>query len=215
MQKEENKRSIIIALGVWILVIGVFLLSSNYLEEKVDKAYNYMNLQLLEVTVDVDELEDDDKEIKLPSINAANSSLKTDKYEKYYVAKLSIPKINLEKGLVAINSKYNNVSQNIQIIEGSSYPNKKNGNLILASHAGTNSVSYFRNLYKLEKGDTAVVTYKGVNYTYKVVNIYTKPKTGKIAIYRDYNKTTLTLITCTRNTTDKQTVYILELVSAK
>ena len=101
------------------------------------------------------------------------------------------------------------------IIEGSSYPNKKNGNLILASHAGTNSVSYFRNLYKLEKGDTAVVTYKGVSYTYKVVNIYTKPKTGKIAIYRDYNKTTLTLITCTRNTTDKQTVYILELISAK
>ena len=35
-------------------------------------------------------------------------------------------------------------------------------------------------------------------------------KDGTVAIYRDYNKNCLTLITCTRNSNTKQTVYILE-----
>ena len=47
-------------------------------------------------------------------------------------------------------------------------------------------------------------------YTYKVVNIYKEEKDGTIAIYRNKEKSTLTLITCTKNDNTKQTVYILE-----
>ena len=50
-------------------------------------------------------------------------------------------------------------------------------------------------------------------YTYRIVNIYTQPKTGKLAIYRDYSKTTLTLITCTNNDSTTQTIYISELIN--
>ena len=38
------------------------------------------------------------------------------------------------------------------------------------------------------------------------------PKIGKVVIDRDYNKTSLTLITCTHNSKTEQTIYILELV---
>ena len=54
---------------------------------------------------------------------------------------------------------------------------------------------------------------KGKTYTYKITNIYTQPKVGKIAIYRNYDKTTLTLITCTNHDSTTQTIYIAELES--
>ena len=52
-------------------------------------------------------------------------------------------------------------------------------------------------------------------YVYKITNIYKQPKTGKLAIYRDYDKTTLTLITCTNNDSRTQTIYVAELVSVE
>ena len=68
-------------------------------------------------------------------------------------------------------------------------------------------------MYKLNKGDVAYVTYKNKKYTYKIVNIYTQPKIGTIAIYRNYDKTTLTLVTCTNDDSTTQTIYIAELES--
>ena len=91
-------------------------------------------------------------------------------------------------------------------------PDVKNGNLILAAHRGNSSVSFFDKLYKLNLGDEANVTYNDKVYTYKLVNTYLEAKDGTIAIYRDENKTTLTLITCTRGDKKTQTVFIFELV---
>ena len=51
-----------------------------------------------------------------------------------------------------------------------------------------------------------------MKYVYKIVNIYEVEKDGTVAIYRNYDKTTLTLITCTKNNDASQTVYIAELV---
>ena len=62
-------------------------------------------------------------------------------------------------------------------------------------------------------GDKAYVSYNGKKYEYEIKNIYTQPKTGKLAIYRNYDKTTLTLITCTNNDSTTQTVYISELTN--
>ena len=49
-----------------------------------------------------------------------------------------------------------------------------------------------------------------IKYEYKIVDIYEVEKDGTVAIHRDYSKNGLTLITCTRNSNTKQTVYILE-----
>ena len=58
--------------------------------------------------------------------------------------------------------------------------------------------------------DLYLVTRK--EYKYKITKIYNKPKIGKITIDRDYNKNTLTLVTCTKNSKTEQTIYIGELI---
>ena len=97
----------------------------------------------------------------------------------------------------------------------SKYPDVKKGNLIIAGHSGNYNNSYFANLYKLEVSDKIKIHYKNKKYTYKIVNIYYEEKDGDVRIFRNKEKTTLTLITCTKNSKKLQTVYIAELVSVK
>ena len=53
-------------------------------------------------------------------------------------------------------------------------------------------------------GDKAKIEYKGHLYTYKIDNIYNETKDGDVTIYRDTNRQTLTMITCTKNDDTKQ-----------
>ena len=145
------------------------------------------------------------------SSNNSQSTTKKNKNPYKYVGILEIPKINLKKGFLDVNSKYNTIDYNVTVIKTSTYPDVNKGNFILAAHSGTASISYFKNLYKLKKGDNANIYYKNKKYVYKIVKIYEQPKTGKLSIYRDYSKTTLTLITCTKDNKKTQTLYILEL----
>lgn len=218
MQSVHIKNKLIITLGITLLIVGLCLLSSNYLNEKVDNAYVYMN----DLILDNNEILNLNEEVDI--VEQTTSSLENkenkekvkeyvDPYLKYYIGYLEIPKINLNKGFTDINSKYNTVNKNIQVVSGSSYPNVDKGNFIVAAHSGNSYLAYFKNLYKLVIGDNAYVTYGGKKYTYKIVNIYEQEKTGKIAIYRDTNKTTMTLVTCTKNSKTKQTIYILELTN--
>ena len=203
-QEERIASSTIAVIASVIILIGGFFLSYNYIQSKKIVAYDYManifyqynNYEILE----------SDGETKEPVVEEELGEV-TDEYVGY----LTIPKINLKKGFLDKRSKLNNVEQNITIIEGSSYPDVKKGNLIIAAHSGSGWRAFFNDLYKLTKGDTAEVSYKNKKYTYKIVNIYKQEKTGKIAIYRDYEKTTLTLITCTNFDKTSQTVYIAEL----
>ena len=63
-----------------------------------------------------------------------------------YIGYLSIPKINLKKGFLDKRSTENDVEKNILVVEGSNYPDKDKGNLMLAGHSGTGVHSYFKNL---------------------------------------------------------------------
>ena len=127
-----------------------------------------------------------------------------------YIGQLSIPKIRFKRGFVKKESKYNNIEYNITIANEADYPDVKNGNFILMAHSGDAPISFFEPLYKLELGDIATVSYNAKAYYYRLVKTYQVEKTGKIAIYRDYNKKTLTLITCTHDDLTKQSVYIFE-----
>lgn len=130
-----------------------------------------------------------------------------------YLMILEIPKINLKKGLYNIKSFQNNVNKNLEIIDSSKMPDIENGNLVIAGHSGTSDVSYFRYLYKLEINDYCYIYYNGSKYTYKIVNIYNEKKDGKITIHKDDDVRTITLITCTLNNDNMQTVYIGNLVN--
>lgn len=175
-----------------------------------------MKIAMLDLgNVSQDEIQD---EIDVPEVENVSDGTVYQQNEKEidysrYVGVLEIPKISLKRGFYNTDSKYNNIEQNVSMISGSSMPDVPNGNLMLMAHSGDAYISFFAYLYRLKIGDTAYITYQGNRYKYQIVNIYTVPKTGKVAIYRDYNKTTLTLITCTKNDDTTQTVYIAELVS--
>ena len=219
MQNSPNK---IIILGTLFLILGISILTSNYYNEKVTIAYSYMNeLLLKENQQEIYEMQEEvvnlQEESTISSFedteNIKEEVPVADPYLSYYVGYLEIPKINLKRGFTAIDSSYNTVNKNIQVVKNSNYPDVKNGNLILAAHSGSSYLSFFKNLYKLNVSDYAYITYNNFKYTYKVVDIYQQEKTGKIAIYRNLDKNTLTLVTCTKDSKTKQTIYILELES--
>ena len=141
-----------------------------------------------------------------PSNNKPQNVIKKD-----YIGYLIIPKISLNYGFVAINSYYNNVNRNIQVIKESTFPDVEGGNLIIAGHSGTGSIAYFKNLYLLKIGDIAKVKYKNKTYVYEIKDIYKEDRDGTITIKRDLTKTTLTLVTCSYKDKAHQTVYIAEL----
>ncbi len=202
------------------MVIGIFLITDNYFQEKVEKAYNKMNLKILafndeqERLTHLNEGTDEGMEEEITDeteiVEIKEEKKKPVTYD--YIGKIIIKKIGLERGFVSKNSKYNSVDYGIETHKISDYPNVSKGNLILLSHSGTSYRSFFRNLYKLSIGDECIIEYQGKEYKYVIKKIYNKPKIGKITIDRDYNKTTLTLITCTHNSKTEQTVYIAELV---
>ena len=129
-----------------------------------------------------------------------------------YLGVLEIPRIGLKRGFYNTDSKYNNIQYNVTMIGGSNLPDVENGNLILMAHSGDAYISYFAYLWMLGIGDHAYVTYNGRKYDYQIVNIYNIEKNGVAVIRRNKEKTTLTLITCTKDNDFSQTVYILELV---
>ena len=200
--------SVVAIVGAVLTLIGGFFISYNYIQAKKVYAYDYManvfyeSNEKEEVASQIVEEQEGENE---------EEEEESDTYTDEYIGYLTIPKINLNKGFVDKRSSENDVEKNIMVIEGSNYPNVKKGNFIIAGHSGTGWKAFFNELYRLNIGDEAYVTYKGKKYTYKITNIYKQPKTGKIAIYRNYDKTTLTLITCTNNDDTTQTVYIAEL----
>ncbi len=226
MENKTRKKYISTVISVLVLFIGICILGSTYFNTKKHEVFDEMNElyyeQIANEIEGLDEIDDDaetpstEEEIVNPSETTESVTTTTTKpvvnidYTKYYVGNISIPKIDLKRGFVSKDSKYNNVNRNIYIVPESDYPDKEGGNFILASHSGTSSISFFKNLYKLTLGDKVDITYNNKNYTYIITNIYTDLKDGDVAIKRNKNKTTLTLITCTRGDKTTQTIYICE-----
>lgn len=220
----ENNIAVI---GSFIILTGIFFLSYNYVQAKRLIAYEYMdNLfyeeankkEKLSEKKEEKESEQQEKTVKIPQEENSEPKPKSvpNAQKNYqYVGYLEIPKINLRKGIVDKNSKDNNVEKNLFIASSSTYPDIEQGNLIIAGHSGSGYKAFFKKLYQIGMGDIAKVEYNGKVYTYQVTKIYEHKKTGKIAIHRDYTKTTLTLITCTKDSEDKQTIYILNLINVE
>ena len=214
MHKKIKKKKTMLIVGSLLLIISFILFNYEKILSINSEIYNNIQANIykeknknnsLTVNVDVDYITDTNEEIKKPTNNPDIN----------YLAFLEIPKINLNQGLLPINSLYNNVNYHVEILKISDLPDKINGNFILAAHSGTSSIAYFRNLYKLKLDDLASIIYNNKKYTYKIVNIYNQTKKGSLNIYRDTNKTTLTLITCTKDDKTNQTVYILELIGVE
>lgn len=200
-------------IGALVIMIGGFFLSYDYINSMRVKTFDSYGATLYKEEDGVAVIEPVEPEEQKEETGSKEEV--TQEVTEAYLGYLTIPKINLKKGFFPIDSAQNNVDRNLFIVNGSSYPDIERGNFIIASHSGAGWNAFFRQLYKVEKGDQAIVTYGGKNYTYTISKIYTQRKTGTIAIYRNYEKTTLTLVTCTKDDLSRQTVYIAELTDVQ
>ena len=204
-KKHKKRKSWLIVIGSLIILLGMFDVSLMFIKPAMQQEQEEHALKVFYIK----EEQKVDKDDKTTSEEVKELSKPKVKYD--YIAVLKIPKINLEKGLVAKDSKYNSINYGVEILKESDSPDVINGNVILAAHSGTANISYFRNLDKINVGDEAIIYYQGKTYNYKFVKIYDIEKTGKANIKRDNNTSTLTLVTC-RHNTNKQIILIAELL---
>ena len=214
IKKDTNNSSetILFIVGSLLLIISFLLFHYEKIIEVLQNINSSIQSEIFKektsdtnfsISVNVNYLEEE------------NTTSEEKNYIPNYIGFIEIEKINLKQGFLSIDNYYNNVDYNIEILKASDFPDTLNGNFILAAHSGNSSISYFKNLYKLDINDQAKIYYQGKLYKYKIVNIYKELKDGSVAIYRDPNKTTLTLITCSKNDKSHQTIYILELTSVE
>lgn len=203
LKRKENKSnkslvilgSLFLISGLSLIVLTIHTKFKTKSEEDIALDNFYIEEKQIETTDDTTP-EDVVEEKKDTPIN--------------YVAVLRIPKINLKRGLVDRDSKYNNIKYNIMIHKESDTPDKEGGNVILVAHSGTSGVAYFRNVDKLSLNDEIYLDYNNKTYSYKITNIYDIEKTGVVPIRKVTTKSTITLITC-RHSTNKQIVVIAEI----
>ena len=219
MKKRNKKKkltpTLVAAISALLIMIGGYFISFNYVQSKKVYAYDYVSTEFFaekdEEGTPVVIKKEKEKEEEKPEYIQEYDDVITNEYIGYLI----IPKINLTKGFLDRRSSENDVEKNIYIVDGSTYPDVEKGNFIIAAHSGPGWQAFFNDLYQLTTGDQIYVTYKGKKYTYQLTNIYKQEKTGKIAIYRNYEKSTLTLITCTNHDLTSQTVYISELINVE
>ena len=200
MLKRKNKIIIIICLIIMVISIFIGLYPSLLEKEKEVKEDKL-----------VQEFIDKNDEVKTTTKNEEEQQEKH--IEENYLMVVEIPKINLRKGIYNINSKNNTVNKNIQIMKESDMPNKDKGMLVLAGHNGNSRVSYFDRLNELNKEDKVYIYYANNKYTYEISNMYEAEKNGTITVKKEREKTVIVLISCKKNTKDKQLVYIGNLIN--
>lgn len=204
-------------IGSFLIFIGIISLSWNYLLRMKDEVYSDMRIAMMD-DMPNEKLKDVTKGQRVPEVDVPENVPKKEEAVSYvvdyskYLGVLEIPRIGLKRGFYNTDSRYNTIEYNVTLVGGSEMPDVEGGNLILVAHSGDAYISYFAYLYQLEIGDVAYVTYAGRKYGYQIVDIYEVEKNGVVVIRRNEEKTSLTMITCTKGNDLTQTVYIAELV---
>lgn len=153
----------------------------------------------------------DDEEIITENDVQKKESIKK---EINYTAVIEIPSVNLKRGVVDSTSNFNSINYAISVDKNSNYPDKE-GNFILYAHSGNSSISYFKNLNKVEINDEVYIYYNGVKYEYKIFDKYDIEKTGKAEVYFTNTEKYITLITCSQEQKNRQIVLIGNLKNEK
>ena len=217
VNNNNLRKSHALLIGSFLIFLGIMSVSWNYLLRMRDEVYSDMKIAMMDVPSSVEESIQEEviiQDAPIPETvsNTADTVSYVVDYSKY-LGVLEIPRIGLKRGFYNTDSKYNNIQYNVAMVVGSDLPDVYKGNLILIAHSGNAYYSYFAFLYRLGRGDMVYVTYGGQKYTYQIVDIYEVVKNGVVSIHRNIEKTTLTMITCTRGNDFSQTVYISELVA--
>jgi len=207
IRKEKKIRKyLLILIGIFFILFGLISLTYKYVKELNLKKIEEKSIELYLEKENTQEEQEETIE---------QEDIKVEKKEEQviidYIGVIEIPKINLKKGIVSSDSKYNNVNKSIYTISNSTFPNEEEiSHIILAGHSGNSYISYFRNLKKLKKDDLIYLYYNNQTYIYSVSKTYEVEKTGSIAV-GIYAKDAMTLITCVDNS-NKQLVIVAMIV---
>lgn len=116
------------------------------------------------------------------------------------IAYLSIPKISLFNVPIEYGTNKNVLSKAIGLFENS---NIEGGNICLAAHNRSKTVSYFRNLWKLSTGDEIILKTKAKFTTYTVM-FKTEVLSNDWTYLQNEKEDYITCITCIDNKPNKR-----------
>ena len=193
--------NLLVCLGIMIFV----LISCIFFDKLVIRIISIMMI-LLGITymmLNFNKGYIDDIKNKKAILDLKDNKITENYDEKYkYKAILSIPSINLERGIVNIDSEYNSAKYNIELVDEDS------NRIVLASHNGDYYNSYFGKLNDLELGEVIDYYIDSKIYRYIYSESYSIKKTGEADIYTDRDKKAMVLITCMDENDDAQVVRI-------
>lgn len=212
VKKENNKKTkrIIVNLLFVLIFLGTLsffikeknmenkivenkLKESNYKIENVSSNANVENKNISkENTVNTSNVENTNSEKRYEKENII------EEYKGYdVIAKLEIPKINLETYVL---KTYSEEALNVSVVKFYGADPNKEGNFCVAGHNFKNN-NMFKNLKKLEKGDNLFVIDKnGEKIEYQVYDVYkVLPENVECLSQETNSKKEITLITCTND----------------
>lgn len=133
-------------------------------------------------------------------MNGNIGSINNDKYR--YKAILEVPSVEIKRGILDIDNKYNKAKYNIELVK------EEEDVIVLASHNGNNYNSFFGKLKNISLGDEINYYYNGKIYRYIYSDSYEIKKNGMADIYRKNGKKAIVLITCNDYKEDGQIVFV-------
>ena len=151
-----------------IIKLLIILLIINFKITYKEKIIKEENIKITNIT---------NKEINQVITNKDKESIT--KIEKN-IGFLKIDKINLSNKIYDINSKHNNIEENVTILKTSENLKDKNSLVVLAAHSGEGRIAYFNKLIELSEGDEIEFKYYDETYIYVVDNIYEQEKNEEI-----------------------------------
>ena len=111
--------------------------------------------------------------------------------QKEYLFVLNIPKIGLVQNIYSIDSIYNHVDLNVELLSDSSLEDNL---FFLAGHSGNGDNCFFNHLVDLEYGDVIHLDFFNYVLYYEVEDIYYIVKNGTMDV--EILSNTLYLVTC-------------------
>ena len=202
MRKNKKKGKILKTIIIIIKVtIIIWIIQEQYAENKIiEKDRN--------ITVSI---EDNNKKNTTNEIKQYPKEQIIDNFQGYKVcAKLEIPKISLETYVL---SQYSAEALNISVTKFWGADPNRSGNFCIAGHNFINK-NMFRNLKKLEIGDTLSVTDNTIGKVeyeiYKIEKVI--PKDTSCLNQNTSNNKEVTLITCTNDSQKRIVVKAKEII---
>lgn len=177
---------------VFLIIIFIFLLIFY-----INKIICFNRIDLVNSDGSNSNLEVNDN---LNQANFYSNNILINKLNDNIIAYLSIPKISLFNVPIEYGTNKNVLSKAIGLFENS---NIDGGNVCLAAHNRSKTVSYFRNLWKLSTGDEILLKTKDKFTTYTVM-FKTEILSNDWTYLQNEKEDYITCITCIDNKPNKR-----------